>query len=131
MLKLDGHSQEDESDKRLVHGGVVGQGDGVVGEVELGGEERHRGGGEDQAKAAALHDTALGGDQQFRFTDQCGNCVTVGEEEGGGCVAGVKKCESLPTLQEHPSGQGGLTGQERAADICEADGHEPDTVWQL
>lgn len=53
--------QEDESDKRLVHGGVVGQGDGVVGEVELGGEERHRGGGEDQAKAAALHNTALAG----------------------------------------------------------------------
>ena len=83
MLKLDGHSQEDESDKRLVHGGVVGQGDGVVGEVELGGEERHRGGGEDQAKAAALHDAALRGEQQIRFTEQCGNCVK-GENKGRG-----------------------------------------------
>ena len=132
MLKVDGlgHSQEDESDKRLVQGGVVGQGDGVVGEVELGGEERHRGGGQDQAKAAALHDTALRGEQQFRFTDQCGNCVTVGEEEGGGCVAGVKKCESLPTLQEHPSGHGEFIGHDREA-ACEADGQELAAAWQL
>ena len=35
------YSQEGEPDKGLVHGGVVGQGDGVVGEVELGGEEGH------------------------------------------------------------------------------------------
>ena len=35
------YSQEGEPDKGLVHGGVVAQGDGVVREVELGGEEGH------------------------------------------------------------------------------------------
>ena len=50
--------------------------------------------------------------------------------EGVGGMS-VRKNEDMPTLQEHPSGQGGFTGQERAADSCEADGQEPGTVWQL
>lgn len=53
--------QEGEPDKGLVHGGVVGQGDGVVGEVELGGEEGHRGGREDETKSTAVHHASLAG----------------------------------------------------------------------
>ena len=98
MLKVDGHSQEDESDKRLVHGGVVGQGDGVVGEVELGGEERHRGRGQDQAKAAALHDTALRGEQQFSFTDQYGTSKN---------VKTCQPCRSIPRDMESLLGRRG------------------------
>ena len=56
----------------------------------------------------------------------------MGEEVEGGCVDGVnfKKCKSLPTLQEHPSGHGELIGQEREA-ACEADGQVLVAAWQL
>jgi hypothetical protein len=53
-----------------------------------------------------------------------------GTGEGGRMRPSRLQCITLP-LQEHPSGQGGFTGQNRAVDSCEADGHELGTVWQL
>ena len=57
-----GHLQQDKPDQGLVEDGVVvvvGQGDRVVVQVQLAGEESHWVGGHYQTKAAAVHYTSL------------------------------------------------------------------------